>query len=37
MSIDLKAFLGTAAFVEEHLLSGAMALHGAVTLMKFGV
>lgn len=32
-----EGFLGTAVFVEEHLLSGAMALLGAVTLKKFGV
>jgi hypothetical protein len=32
-----EGFLGTAAFVEEHLLSGAMALLGVVTLKKFGV
>jgi len=31
-----EGFLGTAAFIEEHLLSGAMALLGVVTL-KLGV
>ena len=32
-----EGFLGTAAFVEEHLLSGAMALLGVVALKKFVV
>jgi hypothetical protein len=32
-----EGFLGTAAFVKEHLLSGAMALLGVVALKKFGV
>jgi hypothetical protein len=32
-----EGFLGTTAFVEEQLLSGAMALVGVVTLKKFGV
>jgi hypothetical protein len=32
-----EGFLGTAALVDEHLLSGAMALLGVVALKKFAV
>jgi len=32
-----EGFLGTAAFAEEHLLSGAMAFRGVVALKKFAV